>query len=538
MELKKKSSALAVLATTSMFLAACSGSGSGNSGSASVDNAGSTPSSASEQPQTGGTLTFLLTGPGKTWDQGLDPASAGVSYNILLNAIYGGLFQLGQKGKIIPDLATGYTISDKGKTLTLTLRPDVRFQDGTPFTAQAVAWNIKRDLKTTCTCSPKTSWPPLSSPGITTPNTHTVVLHFTRAYAPLMPSFIGSSVNHIASPTAVKKTSPKEFKKHPVGAGPFRVVHNLVDSELGLKRYDGYWKKGRPYLDGVVFKAVTGDQPAYQALQAGSAQAAPLWGPTEIQQASKNDKLTATHYAATDTLAIQLNTATAPFNDKRAREAIYYATDTQAIASHLLHNTYAVTQSFTGPGGLFYEPKVPGYRTFDLAKAKALVKQLGGMKIDLFTNDQFRNKQINVALQSQWAKAGIKTSIHSYLLPALIKAFGGKWQAALQEPVGARDPGTGGGIAFRLGSHSPFSGVHDPKLDTMMQQAAATLGTSERAKMYAKIAKYISDQAYVPFLVAAAPTVFAAKGVHGPGISSKLPGAAPLPLWDRVWMEQ
>ncbi len=58
-----------------------------------------------------------------------------------MNAVYGQLFELGAKGAIIPDLATGYPFSTDAKTVTLDLRQGVKFTDGTPFNAAAVAWN-------------------------------------------------------------------------------------------------------------------------------------------------------------------------------------------------------------------------------------------------------------------------------------------------------------------------------------------------------------------------------------------------------------
>ncbi len=80
------------------------------------------------------------------WPTGLDPAtdgngSANQSY---MDAIYGNLFQLGADGKLIPDLALSATPSDGGKTYTIALRPGVKFSDGTPFNAAAVAWNFQQ----------------------------------------------------------------------------------------------------------------------------------------------------------------------------------------------------------------------------------------------------------------------------------------------------------------------------------------------------------------------------------------------------------
>ena len=65
-----------------------------------------------------------------------------------MTAIYGQLFELGTGGAIVPDLATGYSFSPDGKTLTINLRQGVTFTDGTPFNAQAVYTNWMRDLGT------------------------------------------------------------------------------------------------------------------------------------------------------------------------------------------------------------------------------------------------------------------------------------------------------------------------------------------------------------------------------------------------------
>jgi peptide/nickel transport system substrate-binding protein len=517
-----------VIAVISMVAAGCGSAGSSSAGT------------ATGPPQHGGTLTYLANGVESTWPRGLDPASAGAAPNIFLSAIFGQLFQLTDGGKIQPDLAAGYDVSADGKTLTVSLRPGVLFQDGTPLDAQAVVWNIQRDLKTPCVCSPVSSWPPFSPEGITTPDDHTVVLHFSNPYAAMMNVFVGSSVNRIASPTAMQKMGEQQFTLKPVGAGPFEVVSNLVSSQLVLKRYDGYWKKGLPYLDQLIFKSINGDQPTYQAIQAGQAQASTITTPALVQQASRNANVTVSQQDGTSPWLIQLNTAVPPFNNELAREAIYYATDTEAIRTHLFGGLYPATQSFTGPGGLFYEPKVPGYRTYDPDKAKQIVAQLGGLSVDLIGATDQVTKDTLAVLQSGWQRAGIQATIHSYELPRTIQELqGGKWQAALQSN-GAMDPGESNGLPFRFLSSAPYSGVHDPTLDNMIQQAGSTLDPNQRTQQYAGIAKYISDQAYAPFLFAVAPAAVTRKGVHGPGLTSKIPmdSVALLPVWDQVWMEK
>jgi peptide/nickel transport system substrate-binding protein len=519
---------IAITALAAVITSCSSGSSSTNGTAASATT-----------PQHGGTLNYLVSGLLSQWDRGLDPASGGAAPATFEDAIFGNLFRLSPSGAIEPVLASGYQVSDGGKVITISLRPGVKFQDGTPFNAQAVAWNIQRDLATVCVCSPVTSWPPLAkNGGITTPNAQTVVLHFTQPYAAVMATLIGSSVNHIASPTAVQKMGEKQFQLHPVGAGPFELVSNVVNNTLTMKRYTGYWQQGRPYLDGLVFKTTGNDETAYEAMLAGSGQAAQLTTPGIIKQASGNSALSVTIAKGTSPTLIQLNTSMPPFNNKLAREAIYYATDAQAIRTHLFNSMFPVAQSFLGPGGLFYQPTVPGYLPYDLAKAKQIVSQLGGLTVSLMGPNDPVNANTVTALQAMWEQAGIHVTTTTYTLEGLIQAFQGKkWQAALQSD-GAFDPASGVGLAFRFFSQAPYSGVHDPALDTMMAQAAATFNTSQRASLYENIAKYISTQAYSPFLIAVAPAAVSARNVHGPGLTSGVPilAVALAPYWDEAWI--
>jgi peptide/nickel transport system substrate-binding protein len=514
-----------------LAVAAC-GSKSTNS---STSSGGGASTTASGQPQKGGSITVLEDSAfAGAWPAGLDPATNtnGAANQPYMNSIYGQLFKLNEKGEIVPELVSAYKLENGGKTVKLTLRQGVKFSDGTPFDADAVVFNIKRDLKSTCTCRP--TWPVKS---VTAEGTDTVVLNFTAPYAAIIASFIDSNANWTASPTALKKLGERRFRITPVGAGPFKVVSNTLSSQLVLERNPTYWKTGRPYLDKLTFKSIGGDQAAYQALLAGQAQAYEgMSTPKLVQQASKTDKLKVTQQLSTSPYFMQLNTTIPPFNDIKAREAIYYASDSEAIRSHIFDDMYKNTQGFTGPGGLFFEPSVPGYKTYNLDKAKQLVQELGGLTVKLGTINVLVAKQTIQALQSQWQQAGIKVSIDSYDLTGLIQAFQSKkWQAMLQT-AGSYDPAQGVGVAFRMSSMSPFSGIKDKKLDGMLAEGAGTLDETKRKQVYDDMAKYISDEAYGPFYFAFAPANVALKGVSGPGLTTAMPAVVVNPdvFWDEV----
>jgi peptide/nickel transport system substrate-binding protein len=519
-------------------VAACGSSSKSTSTAAATSSAASSSasgtgtSSSSATPKAGGSITVLESaGFAGDWPTGLDPATNtnGAADQSQMDAIYGEPFELQPGGKLTPDLATGYKFSNGGKTVTVSFRKGLKFSDGTPLNAQAVVFNWNRDLKSPCTCKPT-----IQVKSITAPDDTTVKVDMVVPDGAFINQLQDSNFSWIASPTALKKMGEQQFKLKPVGAGPFTVVSDTLSNQLVLKKNPNYWESGKPMLDGLTFKTTAGDETALEAMQSGQAQAYEGMNTPKLVDSFKS-KFTITPQPSTSPYDIQLNTAIPPFNNKNARLAIYYATDTQLLDQKLFGNIYPPTQSFTANAGLFYNPTVPGYPGYDLNKAKALVKQLGGLNVNFFTITQPATQDFMVALQQMWKQAGINASIHFYSLASLIQQFQGKWQAALQT-AGAWDPAGGVGVAFRFNSHSPFSGVHDPKLDDLLNQGQAATDSATRKSFYDKAAQYIAQNAYGPFLFPVATWNVAAKNVTGPGLTNAIPSVAvnPQVLWEDV----
>jgi peptide/nickel transport system substrate-binding protein len=520
-----------------LAVAACGGSSKSSSSSSGGASAGSssasTSSAASGPAHAGGSLTVLeSSGYACDWPTGLDPATNtnGAADQSQMNAIFGELWELQSNGKLAPDLATGYKFSNGGKTVMVTLRPGVKFSDGTPLNAAAVAFNWNRDEATPCTCKPTNFV--VKSIKATAPNTVTVNL--TAPDGAFVNQLQDSNFSWIASPTGLKKLGEKAFKLTPVGAGPFTVASDTLSNTLVLKKNPTYWQKGRPYLDGLTFKTTSGDETALEAMQSGQGDAYEGMSTQTLVNSFKS-KFNVVAEPSTSPYDIQFNTKIPPFNDKRARLAIYYATDTPLLDQKLFGNQYKVVQGFTAPGGLFYDPTVPGYPTYNLAKAKALVKQLGGLNINYFTISQPATHDMMIAMQQMWKQAGINATIHFYSLASLIQQFQGKWQIAFQT-AGAWDPAGGVGLAFRFLSKGPFSGVHDPKLDNLILGGQAAVDPAARKKLYDQAAAYIAQNAYGPFLFPISGYNIAVHGVQGPGLTAPIPAVAVNPevLWEDV----
>jgi peptide/nickel transport system substrate-binding protein len=479
--------------------------------------------SSSGQPVSGGTLTVLEnTGGIGNWPNGLDPATnvcclvEDEPYN---DAIFGQLFSQNSKGEAVPDLATGYKFLDGNKVVDIFLRHGVKFTDGTPFNAAAVEWNINRDLL------PQngrenlfTSFPVQK---VTTQGQYTVVLHLTKPFAPIINSFDSiATPNWIASPTAEQKMGEKAFELAPVGAGPFMVQSDNQNSKLVLVKNPNYWQKGHPYLDKVIFESIGTDQSAYSAVISGQADVAQQVATYPVVQAAeKNPQVHVEATPGAGTGALQLNTKIPPFNNIKAREAVYYALDPAVLNKVAAGGQGVVETSGDGPASLFPIGKVPGYPTYNLAKAKALVQQLGGLSFNL--TGFAIGPTLNEAEQSEFVAAGMKVQIQTVNLAQLVAAFqNDSWQIT-GGGAGGLDPGIGvGGMTWRVESTAPFTGIHDPYLDKLINEGASTTNYDARLSVYKQIYAYMAKNALMPFLYAGPLYNISNKDVHGPGIST------------------
>jgi peptide/nickel transport system substrate-binding protein len=542
---------IAAAATLILAAAACSSSPS------STTNPSAAGGSLKAAPlKAGGSIT-VLEGQGYSgdWPYGLDPATnldapANQDY---MEAIYGQLFELGPGGRIVPDLATGYTMSPDAKTVTITLRQGVKFSDGTPFNAQAVLWNWNREMGPVSVkegielrweiarTKPNDPTSPPAPGALKAIGPYTVQISQNQPNAAFINQLFDSIATWIVSPTAVQKEGGRKFAQYPVGAGPFTVTSDTYSSQLVVKKNPLYWDTGKPYLDQITFKTVGGDEAAYEAMVAGQGQVYPDMSTTALLNQSAQ-RLQVLNQLGTSPYDLQLNTAVPPFNNIKARQAIYAATNFAPILSKVFGNRYPVAEGFTGPGGICYEQNVPGYQGYDPTLAKQLVQQsgLGKVTINLGTLDSPVAVETTEALRTEWAQVGIHATIQSYNLNGLVQAFmksQGKWWQSMIQTAGSFDPAASVGVDFRFLSTGLASGVHDPNLDKLLIAAQSTPVQATRCKFYNQAAAFIAKMYYGPFYFSFAPANVSVKGIGGPGLTVPLSAVAVTPTipWEDAY---
>jgi peptide/nickel transport system substrate-binding protein len=324
-----------------------------------------TPTQATE-PQNGGVLKFICAPgisnigyPGKSQlpnePQYMKPA---VEYLLT--------FDPEGTGSYMGQLATGFQWGSDYKTLTLTLREGVKFQDGTDFNAVAAKYNLELHRN-----GARTDLKPVTSIDII--DDYTIRLNLNGYDAGLLVGLCSLS-GYMVSPTSLEKLGDDALL-HPVGTGPFKFVSYQVDTSLIYEKWDGYWQQGKPYLDGMEFDFIKDPVTQLSSFKAGEAQVIQNIGAKDVADMQASGKYNFVKYG-TQLYGLAGDSAhpDSPFADIRVRRAISYAIDNKAIADAVGVGLYKAVNQYADPDNPVYNPAVVGY-PYNPDKAKQLLTE-------------------------------------------------------------------------------------------------------------------------------------------------------------------
>lgn len=254
-----------------------------------------------------------------------------------------------------------------------------------------------------------------------------------------------------SSPTAFQKAGAAKYGLHVVGAGPFEVASFTPGQELDLVPYPKYWNASKVKLTSLKYVNTPTDATvAYQDLVSGAIDSDQLGATSApanvLDEAKSNSNLTMAPGPDNTYLIAALNTTKAPFNNPVARQAIAYCTDHQALATAiapgLMNPTYVMggTSAQYYPYGSPTAAKAQYPYAYSVAKASALVKQLGGLSFSLTNFGGLYNTVAN-ALAQTWKACGINAQVSTVTGPALEMGFEtGTFQMSVTVEGGLNSP--------------------------------------------------------------------------------------------------
>jgi peptide/nickel transport system substrate-binding protein len=287
---------------------------------------------------------------------------------------------------IVPDLATHWTTSEDGKELIFTLRRDVRWHDGRPFTAADVkcTWDLLLGQGgAKLRLNPRRAW--YNNVEAVKANGDFEAVFALKRPQPALIALLAAG----QAPVYPCHVPPAQMRQHPIGTGPFKFVEFKPNERIKIVRNPDYWKPGRPYLDGIEFTMVPNRSTAIMAFIAGKFDltwpfdvAIPLV--KTVKEQAPQALCTVAPMNASRYL--QINRQVLPFDNPEIRRAMGLSLDRKAFMDILGEGQGGIGGAMLPPpAGMWGLPadrlqKLPGYGTDveqNRAEARAIMEQSG-----------------------------------------------------------------------------------------------------------------------------------------------------------------
>lgn len=464
-------------------------------------------STSGKKPKRGG--TFVTMGHQDVTSLSPDDAGPTVWYVLIYN-IHEPLLKVDENYKLAPVLAESYQVSSDGKTWTFKLRKGVKWHDGMPFTSADVKYyyDFLRDPKNAAISQP--NFKDVAS--VEAPDDSTVVVTLSRVYVPFgaLSATIGIVPQHVHG-----KIGEKEYKKAPVGTGPYKFMEQKLGDHVTLQAFDGYWG-GRPWIDFWRENIVPETSVRAIALRTGDADSTtwPL-APEDTLNFIKDPKFQTYRAPGLAVNHFPLNLTRPLLSDKRVRQAMMYAIDRDPLVKDLLKGLAVKATGNISPAlEFYYEPNVKQYPR-DLDKAKALLKDAGwtpgpdgilanaqGQKFSVtcivFSGDALRKSEAEI-VQRNLKDVGIDMQLKEVeTSAALVLEREGNYDIGLFNWTYGGSAGDPDAQSLYKGNTNNFERWDNPDVQKLLEAGAAELDQEKRKKIYSDLQKLITEE--VPFL--------------------------------------
>ncbi len=480
MKFRSRVAAVTLVTAAALALAACStgAPGTGATGGTAVK---------------GGTLTIGAVADVKSFD----PAQAHIGHYLqYYQPVYDSLLRREPDGTLVPMLATKWAYDTAKTVLTLTLRSDVTFTDGTKLDAAAVKTNLDRfrtgngpDASTLAQVS-----------DVTAKDATTVVITL-KAPDPALLDYLGNADGFIASPKAV---DGGKLATDPVGSGPYTLDKSatVAASQYTFVKNPKYWDPSLQVYDKIVVKPILDTTAMVNALVSGQVNAAILNAKTEAQ--AKNAGLTEYKYP-TDWQGLLIfdrgGKMVPELANVKVRQAINFAIDKKTLLAQVAKGFGTVTSQPFGEGTAAFDKSLEDAYPYDPAQAKKLMKEagVGPFSVSMPTVAGLMDPALAAGIAQNLADIGITVNWQNIagadFVSSLVQGkFPMAWFSLFQgSPWVAANQ-----IITPNATYNPFH-TTDPKVEQLVTQIQT--GSADEQKTAAQaLNKYVVDQAwFAPF---------------------------------------
>lgn len=434
--------------------------------------------------------------------RGLDPAYVddGESSKVIVN-IYEGLLAYEESStELKPCLAESWDVSEDGLSYTFKLKQGVKFHDGTDFNAEAVKYNIDRQLPPLREEDmPYASFVFADVKDVQVVDEYTVTINLTKKNTAFLANLAMSLAAPMVSPTALK-ANDGNCNQNPVGTGPYKFVEWNPSEDIILIRNDNYWGETAKTKN-VVFKFIPDNSARIVALKSGEVDMIDGIDSTGVAQI-KEDGNKVFNLSGMNINYLAYNTTRAPFDDVKVRTALSKAVNVPELVT-ALYGEYAETATTILPTFM------PGYSkdvkqvAYDPEAAKLELAEAGltgPIKMIVYNNPRpynARNKALAESIQSYWSKVGVEVTIEDYDWTTYKdKVVAGDYDVCFYGWIGDNgDPDNFLNLLCDQNVSMNVARLNDATLEELIAKGTSTEKGTERDAIYVEAEQYIADLA-------------------------------------------
>jgi peptide/nickel transport system substrate-binding protein len=461
-----------------------------------VMTASAAPPAAS--PSRGGTITVGLVNQPDT----LDPhrSAAGPDRHILFQ-IYDSLLRFDQTLRVTPGQVKAWkALGDL--TFQFVLNDGLKFHDGTDLDAKAVAWNFERMMNKSLKLVPYSDLVDVDK--VVAIDRLTFQITLKKPLAPLL-ALLADRAGMMISPAAWEKSGADNYGRNPVGAGAFKFVEWRQGDSVTLQRFDGYFVKGEPYVDKVVFKFIA--DAAVRAVSLQSGQIDVLGDiPAAAVKALKSDPgLKFYEGAGLQWSYFMFNTSKAPFDNIKVRQAVAFAVQRPALVASVHEDQASVAQGPFSPTSWAYDKKLDGYYRYDPAKARALLTEAGygpghPLKFQMLTTTDPMWLRQSEMVQADLRAIGVEATIQPYELATAIENMrNGTFQGMSLAFSGRADPDGNAFMRWHSTGTLNYMRYKSERMDQLLEASRRTYDPQKRAEIFKQVNRVMLEDLPLTF---------------------------------------
>jgi peptide/nickel transport system substrate-binding protein len=416
------------------------------------------------------------------------------------------LFDIDDKLALVPQLAASHEVAADGRTVTIKLRPGVKFHDGELMDAEAVKYSLERHM----TLQGSFRRPELAAvEKVDVVDPTTVKLALKAPFSPLIAQ-LADRAGMIVSPKAAIAAGDK-FGLKPVCAGPFKFVERVQQDRIVVEKFADYWDAANVHIDRIIYRPITDSTVRLANLKSGSLDLIERALATDIKEIKADANLALATQIEIGYQGLTLNLANGaagkdgPFGKSaKARQALELAIDREALNAVVYNGEGLPGNQWISPRNPYYQQAFPMPKR-DVAKAKALLAEAGlkaPVAVDLMVPNTPDARQIAEVLQAMAGDAGFDMKIRvTEFATSLKEAEEGRFQAYVIGWSGRVDP-DGNSFIFHKSKAPQNNGLYaDAEVDRLLDEQRTVSDPAARKAVYAKITAKVLTEGAIIYLV-------------------------------------